>query len=80
MTLTPEMKALSGLDHDQVTPNDLITALLKAPCDLLWFGGIGTFIKARSQQNAEVGDKANDAVRVQLLPGLTHPPRERIGG
>ncbi len=64
VTLTPEMKAVAGLTQDEVTPSELLTALLKAPCDLLWFGGIGTFIKARGQLNADVGDKANDSVRV----------------
>ena len=64
VTLTPEMQAMTGLGVEQATPADILNALLKAPCDLLWFGGIGTFIKARNQQNSEVGDKANDAVRV----------------
>ena len=64
VTLTPEMQAITGLNVEQATPADIMTALLKSPCDLLWFGGIGTFIKARGQQNADVGDKANDAVRV----------------
>ncbi|MET0546328.1 MAG: NAD-glutamate dehydrogenase [Caulobacterales bacterium] len=64
MALTPEMKAISGIEADSVTPAEFLHALLKAPCDLLWFGGIGTFIKARSQSHMDVGDKANDAVRV----------------
>ncbi len=42
----------------------LINAILKAPVDLLWNGGIGTYVKAGSESNAEVGDKANDSVRV----------------
>lgn len=48
----------------QLTPNELITAILKAPVDLLWNGGIGTYIKARAETNAQVGDKANDGLRV----------------
>ena len=45
-------------------PTALINAILKAPVDLLWFGGIGTYIKASTQSHAEVGDPANDALRV----------------
>ena len=62
--LSAEMKALTELGADKVTPGDLIKALLKADVDLLFFGGIGTFIKAGSQNNLDVGDRANDAVRV----------------
>ncbi|MFT3970204.1 MAG: NAD-glutamate dehydrogenase [Micropruina sp.] len=47
-----------------LTPAELINAILKAPVDLLWNGGIGTYVKATDETNAEVGDKANDAVRV----------------
>jgi glutamate dehydrogenase len=47
-----------------VTPVELINALLRTPTDLLWFGGIGTFIKARTESHADVGDKANDLTRV----------------
>jgi len=64
IALTPEIKALSGLEAEKATPADLIRALLTAPADLLWFGGIGTFIKATSQNNLDVGDRSNDAVRV----------------
>jgi glutamate dehydrogenase len=62
--LTPEIQKLTGISRAQATPNELIQALLTAKVDLLWFGGIGTFVKARSENNAEVGDRANDAVRV----------------
>ncbi|MEE2565326.1 NAD-glutamate dehydrogenase [Hyphobacterium marinum] len=62
--LSPEMKALTGLDADKVAPVELISALLKAPSELLWFGGIGTYVKASDEQHWEVGDKANDALRV----------------
>jgi glutamate dehydrogenase len=62
--LSPEMKTLTGLDKDTATPNELMNALLKAKVDLLWFGGIGTYVKASSQTNADAGDRANDAIRV----------------
>ncbi|MEJ0022618.1 MAG: NAD-glutamate dehydrogenase domain-containing protein [Alphaproteobacteria bacterium] len=60
--LSAEMKAISGLEQDSVTPAEL--TLLRTPTDLLWFGGIGTFIKARNEGHADVGDKANDLTRV----------------
>ena len=62
--LTPEVQALIGSDATSLPPAALIHALLKARADLLWFGGIGTYIKAQSQSNMDVGDRANDAVRV----------------
>jgi glutamate dehydrogenase len=46
-----------------MTPTELINAMLKAEVDLLWNGGIGTYVKASSESNAEVGDRANDALR-----------------
>ncbi|WP_331445482.1 NAD-glutamate dehydrogenase [Streptomyces xanthochromogenes] len=48
----------------KLTPADLMQAILKAPVDLLWNGGIGTYVKSSAESNAEVGDKANDAIRV----------------
>jgi glutamate dehydrogenase len=62
--LTPEMKALLAVEADSLTPAELIAAALKAPVDLLWLGGIGTYVKASDETNAEVGDRANDALRV----------------
>ncbi|MBY0563979.1 MAG: NAD-glutamate dehydrogenase [Hyphomonadaceae bacterium] len=62
--VSKEVAALTGIDKPSVTPNELISALLKAQCELLWFGGIGAYIKARSENHAEVGDKGNDALRV----------------
>jgi glutamate dehydrogenase len=62
--LTPEMKALFGLAQDSATPAELMKAMLKMPVDLLWLGGIGTYVKATTETNAEVGDRANDALRV----------------
>ncbi|MEO0953454.1 MAG: NAD-glutamate dehydrogenase [Pseudomonadota bacterium] len=62
--LTPELKTLTGLSADSVTPDELIHALLKAPCELLWFGGIGTYIKSSEESHADAGDRANDSVRI----------------
>jgi glutamate dehydrogenase len=62
--ITPEMKQRFDINADQLTPNELIRALLKAPVDLLWNGGIGTYVKARHESHADVGDKSNDSVRV----------------
>jgi glutamate dehydrogenase len=62
--LTPEVKAMLGVTADELSPSDLMTAILKSPADLCWFGGIGTYVKARSESNADVGDRANDAHRV----------------
>jgi glutamate dehydrogenase len=62
--LSAEMQALVGTSEGAMEPAALISALLRAETDLLWFGGIGTYIKAASQNNAEVGDAANDRLRV----------------
>jgi glutamate dehydrogenase len=62
--LTPEMKALFGVKQDTATPAELIKAMMTLPVDLLWLGGIGTYVKATSEANIEVGDRANDALRV----------------
>ncbi|MEQ7873785.1 NAD-glutamate dehydrogenase domain-containing protein [Sphingomonas sp. ASV193] len=62
--LTPEAMAMLGLTSAKTDPTSLITAILKAKVGLLWFGGIGTYIKASSQTNAQVGDPANDPVRI----------------
>ncbi|MGH6783867.1 MAG: NAD-glutamate dehydrogenase domain-containing protein, partial [Sphingomicrobium sp.] len=62
--LTKEAKAALGLEVDTIDPIGLISAILTAPVDLLWFGGIGTYIKASTQTNEQVGDPANDALRV----------------
>mgnify|MGYP000403887586 CR=1 FL=1 len=62
--LTPQIKKLIETDADALAPADLIHALLQARCDLLWFGGIGTYVKAADETNADVGDKANDGLRV----------------
>ncbi len=62
--LSPEIKAALDIAEDEMDPASLISAILRAPADLLWFGGIGTYVKAASQSNGEVGDTANDALRV----------------
>jgi glutamate dehydrogenase len=62
--LSAEARALLGLEAASVPPNDIIRAILKMPVDLLWNGGIGTYVKASTETNAEVGDRANDAVRI----------------
>jgi len=62
--LTPQVKAALAVDDDALTPDALVHALLLAPVDLLFNGGIGTYVKASAESHAEVGDKANDAVRV----------------
>ena len=62
----PEIRAALGLDDDvtQLSPPELIRAILVAPVDLLWNGGIGTYVKATDESQVDAGDKANDAVRV----------------
>lgn len=64
ITLTPEMQALIDTNQTQMIPNDFIRALLKAPVDMIWNGGIGTFVKATKESDASVGDRTNDAIRV----------------
>ncbi|HWE45639.1 MAG TPA: NAD-glutamate dehydrogenase [Caulobacteraceae bacterium] len=64
IVLTPEIKALLDIKDDSLAPTDLIRAILHARCELLYFGGIGTYVKSRLESNQQVGDKANDAVRV----------------
>jgi len=64
--LTPQMKDALDIPETttSLTPADLIQAILQAPADLLWNGGIGTYVKSQTETNQDVGDKANDAVRV----------------
>jgi glutamate dehydrogenase len=61
--LSPQARELFGL-AEHVTPDDLVRAILKAPVDLLFFGGIGTFVRACDESDETVGDRANDGVRV----------------
>jgi glutamate dehydrogenase len=64
--ISPEVRVRLGiaLDIDTLTPSELIQAILRAPVDLLWNGGIGTYVKASTETNGDVGDKANDALRI----------------
>ncbi|MDB5375465.1 MAG: phage capsid protein, partial [Belnapia sp.] len=62
--LSPQVQALLGLATDRIEPAALMQAILKAPVDLLYFGGIGTYVKASTEAQAEAGDRANDALRV----------------
>ncbi|MFN2629542.1 MAG: NAD-glutamate dehydrogenase [Gaiellaceae bacterium] len=62
--VSPEARAALGIEARMLTPNELIRAILRAPVDLLWNGGIGTFVKSRAESHAEVGDRASDAIRV----------------
>jgi glutamate dehydrogenase len=62
--LSPEVQAMLGLDLAEIDPTSLISAILKAPVDLLWFGGIGTYVKAAGESHVDVGDPANDRLRV----------------
>jgi len=62
--ISPEMKRTFDIAADHLTPAELIRELLAAPVDLLWFGGIGTYVKAPDESHTEVGDRANDALRI----------------
>ena len=62
--ISEQVKEALGIDADALAPNDLIREILRAPVDLLWNGGIGTYVKAFGETHADVGDKANDAVRL----------------
>lgn len=62
--ISREIKHMLCLEKLEVTPNELIQAILMAQVDLIWFGGIGTYIKSRFESHADVGDRSNDNVRV----------------
>ena len=64
ITLSPQIKSRFGIAEDHLTPVELMRRLLTAEVDLLWFGGIGTYIKSEHESNAEVGDRANEALRI----------------
>jgi glutamate dehydrogenase len=61
---TPEVRNLLGLDDRPCTPDELMRAVLRCQVDLLWFGGIGTYVKASTESHADVGDRINDDIRV----------------
>ncbi len=62
--VSDEMRAVFGLTQSQVTPVELINAILRVPADLLWFGGIGTYVKSSLESDHDVGDRANDTIRL----------------
>lgn len=64
INISPEVKESLKIEKDELTPNELINLILKAPVDLLWNGGIGTYVKSSEESHQDVGDKTNDFVRV----------------
>ncbi|MDP6416499.1 MAG: NAD-glutamate dehydrogenase [Gammaproteobacteria bacterium] len=64
IAVTKQVQARLGIEKGNVTPDQLVSLLLSNPVDLIWNGGIGTYVKASSENHAEVGDKAHDAARV----------------
>ncbi|ETO93257.1 NAD-glutamate dehydrogenase [Legionella oakridgensis] len=64
IVVSKEMKQVFGIKQASVEPNELIRIVLQANVDLLWSAGIGTFVKAKSETNAEVGDRTNDIIRI----------------
>jgi glutamate dehydrogenase len=62
--VSPQVRAALGIEADSLAPGDLISAILKAPVDLLYNGGVGTYVKASKESHAEVGDRTNDSLRV----------------
>ena len=64
IAITAQMKSCFDIEAGSLTPDALISALLVSPVDMLWNGGIGTYVKATSESHQEVGDKANDSLRV----------------
>jgi glutamate dehydrogenase len=64
IALSPEARAVIGIEAEELTPVELLKAILQAPVDLLYNGGIGTYVKASFESHAQVGDKAGDAFRV----------------
>lgn len=62
--VSKEMKRLFGIEQSTIEPNELIRVMLQASVDLLWSGGVGTFVKASAESHFEVGDRTNDAIRI----------------
>ena len=62
--LSPEVRAVLAIDAEQLTPTELMKAILKSPVELLWNGGIGTYVKAAAETHEQVGDRANNGLRV----------------
>jgi len=67
IAVSPEMRSRFDIYSDTLTPNELISHLLRARVDLLWNGGIGTYVKASSESHMDVGDKSNDSLRVDAI-------------
>ena len=61
---TPEIRRALGMGQETVTPFELMRHVLLAPVELIWFGGIGTYVKATEESQGDVGDRANDAIRI----------------
>ena len=64
IVISPEVRHALGIDDLELAPTDLIRAILCAPVDMLWNGGVGTYMKSSTESNADVGDRTNDVVRV----------------
>jgi len=64
LDLSLEVRECFGISKKSVTPDELMGHLLRAECDLMWFGGIGTYIKASTESHLDAGDRANDTIRV----------------
>jgi glutamate dehydrogenase len=64
ITVSPQMRSLLRIEAESVSPPELIRAILSAPVDLLFAGGIGTFVKSSTESHADAGDRVNDAIRV----------------
>lgn len=64
IAITPEVKQALGIQENSLAPNELICAILRAPVDLLFNGGIGTYVKAKEESHADVGDKTNEFCRI----------------
>ncbi len=64
IAISPQMKKRFGISVDRMTPNELLRALLTSKVDLFWNGGIGTYVKASTESDLDVGDKATDAIRI----------------
>lgn len=62
--LSDAIRSALGFDRSEATPTELMQAILKAPADLLWFGGIGTYVRATTETDEDAGDRANDALRI----------------
>jgi glutamate dehydrogenase len=64
IALPAQARALLGIESARATPQEIIRAILRLPVDLMWNGGIGTYVKASWEANSAIGDRANDAVRI----------------